>query len=40
MRAEKYVYVGRLLKPGEEARDYTDNEEAEDSAAAGKKKDN
>lgn len=28
--ADKYDYIGKLLKPGEEATEYTDDEEAKD----------
>ena len=38
--AEKYDYVGRLLKPGEEPQEYTDAEDAdEQSSEADKSKD-
>ena len=30
--AERYDYVGRLLKPGEAAHDYTDTEEEQSSS--------
>lgn len=40
--SEKYDYVGRLLKPGEQPRDYSDTEdeqteEQKEAAAADKK---
>ncbi|KAL1432782.1 hypothetical protein MTO96_012984 [Rhipicephalus appendiculatus] len=34
---EKYHYVGRLLKPGEEPTDYSDEEESSAADAAAKK---
>lgn len=38
---EKYDYVGRLLKPGEQPRDYSDTEDEQtgDKSSEGKKKD-
>lgn len=39
--SEKYDYVGRLLKPGEQPRDYSDTEDEQtgDKSSEGKKKD-
>jgi len=38
--ADRYVYIGKLLKPGEKATDYTDDEpeETPSPAPAGDKK--